>query len=217
MWNLIQGALPGALFNVLVRTRSIACRMPAVAVIALVAGCAPAATSASTPIPAGSSPATAAPSSVAVAAPARPALTERFTSTIHGISVSYPDGWVPKAATEPWPEGEIVLQQTAFGDVIEDGSTSDTAFLALASQPLAGRSFDQWVAGYPTFQECGHAEPVVVDGARGVVGPDCLMALVTTQDRGYLIWLYRIDDPDWFEEILATVKLDPEAALDAAP
>ena len=56
-----------------------------------------------------------------------------------------------------------------------------------------------------------------VDGAPGVVGTDCPMALVTAQDRVFLIRLYRIDDPDWFEEILATVKLDPEAALDAAP
>ena len=189
------------------------------AVTALVAaGCGAATSTPPTPMPAGSSAATAATAAPpSVAAAASPALTETFTSTMHGISVSYPEGWVPKAATEPWPEGGIVLQETPFGDVIEDGSTSDTAFLALASQPLGGRSFDQWVADYPAFKECGVAEPVVVDGAQGVVGPECPMALVAMEDRGYLIWLYRIDDPEWFDQILATVKLDPETALDSAP
>jgi len=186
------------------------------AVIALVTGaCAAATTGSPTPIPAQTSAPTAA--SPSAAAAASPALTETFTSIMHGISVSYPAGWVPRAATELWPEGEIVLQATPFGDVIEDGSTSDTAFLALASQPLAGRSFDQWVAGYPAFKECGPAEPVEIDGAHGVLGPNCPMALAAVQDRGYLIWLYRIDDPDWFREILATAQLDPGAALDAAP
>ena len=187
-----------------------------IAVIALVAvGCAPATTSSTRPPPAETSAPTAPPSGAAAAA--SPALTETFTSTMHGISVGYPERWVPRAATEPWPVDGVVQQGSSFGDVIEDGSVSDTAFLALASQPLAGRSFDQWVAEYPVFKECGPAEPVVVDGAPGVVGTNCPMALVAAGDRGYLIWLYRIDDPDWFQEILATVKLNPGAALDAAP
>ena len=186
------------------------------AVTALVAaGCGAATSAPPTPMPAGSSAATAAPPSVA--AEASPALTETFTSTMHGISVSYPEGWVPKAATEPWPEGEIVLQETPFGDVIEDGSTSDTAFLALASQPLAGRSLDEVVADYGPFTECGSPEPIVVDGAPGILGAECPMALVSAGDRVFLIWLYRINDPDWFQEILATVQLNPETALDAAP
>jgi len=183
-------------------------------VIALAVGCAPVATSSPTPLPAETSAPTAAPPSATAAA--GPALTETFSSNLHGISVSYPGGWVPTAATEPWPEGEIVLQETLFADVIEDGSVSDTAFLALASQPLGGKSFDQWAADYLPFEECGQAEPVV-DGAQGVMGPDCPMALVAAADRGYLIWLYRIDDPYWFQEILATVQLNPEIALDAAP
>ena len=188
------------------------------AVTGLVAvACAPAATSSPTPIPAGSSAPTAAASSVAVAAAASPALTETFTSTLHGISVSYPEGWVPRAATEPWPADDFVQMGSPFGDVIEDGSTGDTAFLALASQPLAGRSLDEVVAGYGPFTECGSPEPVVVDGAPGIMGSDCPMALVAKGDRVFLIWLYRIDDPEWFQEILATVQLNPEAALDTAP
>ena len=113
------------------------------AVTALVAaGCGAATSAPPTPMPAGSSAATAAPPSVAAAA--SPALTETFTSTMHGISVSYPEGWVPKAATEPWPEGEIVLQETPFGDVIEDGSTSDTAFLPLRHSRWPAGRLTRW-------------------------------------------------------------------------
>ena len=125
---------------------------------------------------------------------------------------------MPRAATEPpWPAGDVVQMGSLFGDVIEDEITGDTAFLAVASQPLAGKPLDEWVADYGPFTECGSPEPVVVDGAEGVVGSDCPMALVAAADRVFLIWLYRIDNPDWFQEILATVKLNPEAALDAAP
>ena len=187
------------------------------AVIALVAvGCAPATTASPTPLPAGSSAPTAAPPSVAAAA--RPALTETFSSTLHGISVSYPEGWVPRAATEPWPADDFVQMESPFGDVIEDGSTGDTAFLALASQPLAGRSLDE---------VCGrlravHGMRLARTGrrrrrSRASSGSECPMALVSAGDRVFLIWLYRIDDPDWFQEILATVQLNPETALDAAP
>ena len=193
----------------------IASLVPVVAVIALAVGCAPAATGAPTPTPAGSLAPTAAPPSVAAIASL--ALTETFSSTLHGISVSYPEGWVPRAATEPWPDGGIVQMESPFGDVIEDGSSGDTAFLAVGSQPLAGMPLDEWVADYGPFTECGSPEPVVVDGAPGVVGSDCPMALVAKGDRVFLSWLYRIDDPDWFAKILDTVKLDPEAALDAAP
>ena len=141
------------------------------AVIALVAvGCSPATAASPTPLPAETSAPTAAPPSVAAAA--RPALTETFSSNLHGMSVSYPEGWVPRAATELWPADDFVQMESPFGDVIEDGSTGDTAFLALASQPLAGRSLDELVAGYGPFTECGSPEPVVVDGAQGVVGPN---------------------------------------------
>ena len=101
--------------------RSIVSLVSVVAVSALAVGCAAPTSGPPTAIPAESRASTAAPSSVAVAAAAGPALTETFTSTIHGISVSYPEGWVPRAATEPWPAGGIVQQETPFGDVIEDG------------------------------------------------------------------------------------------------
>ena len=34
-----------------------------------------------------------------------PPLPQSFTSQMHGISVSYPEGWTIEAATEPWTDG----------------------------------------------------------------------------------------------------------------
>ena len=57
--------------------------------------------------PASQPPASAAPSEApASAAPPSPVspppLTQSFTSPLHGISLSYPEGWTAQAATEPW-------------------------------------------------------------------------------------------------------------------
>ena len=38
-----------------------------------------------------------------------PPLTQSFTSTQHGISVSYPEGWTAQAATEPWTDSTFPL------------------------------------------------------------------------------------------------------------
>ena len=47
------------------------------------------------------------PSTAPSASPAAstPPLTQTFTSQMHGISVSYPEGWTARAATEPWTDG----------------------------------------------------------------------------------------------------------------
>jgi hypothetical protein len=84
---------------------------------------------------------------------------------------------------------------------------------------IAGKTLDRWATDYLAQLTCSPREPVTVDGASGVLS-DCQEgphALVSVGGRGYLIWLYRVDDPDWFPEILATVQLHPEDALDAAP
>ena len=147
-----------------------------------------------------------------------PALTETFTSAIHGISVSYPSGWKLQPATEPWTTGIVQLDST-FADVIYE-KESDSPFIAVASQPLEGKTLDRWATDYLAQFDCVPTEPVTVDGASGVLAActdEGLHALVSVEGRGYLIWLYRVDDPDWFSEILATVQLHPEDALDAAP
>jgi hypothetical protein len=46
-------------------------------------------------------------------------------------------------------------------------------------------------------------------GDRGDLG---LHAVVVSEGRAFVVWLYRIDDMAYFEQILATVQLDPTAA-----
>jgi hypothetical protein len=146
-----------------------------------------------------------------------PALTETFNSTIHGISVGYPSGWKLQRATEPWTSG-IVQQDSPYADIIYE-KEADSPFIAVASQLLGGKTAESWATDYLASLPCPQSEPVTVDGASGVLG-DCELgphALVSVGDRGYLIWLYRIDDLNWFKEILATVQLSPANALDVAP
>lgn len=58
------------------------------------------------------------------AEPTFSALTETFTSDIHGMSASYPSGWQLRPATEPW-NGDLVQQDSPFADVIYVGLTPD--------------------------------------------------------------------------------------------
>lgn len=175
---------------------------------------------AGSPSPSPSSPGTIAPSPTSTG----PALTETFISDIHGIAVSYPDGWAITAATEPWTTSGPPTFADPAGDFVYDPARGHAhLFLALASQPLSGRSPDEWTSDLVALLECGPTEPVVVDGAEGVIATDCHMALISTGGRGYAILLYVSgDDPAlgdifdrrWFEGVLATVRLDPADATE---
>ena len=149
-----------------------------------------------------------------------PPLTQSFTSTLHGISLSYPEGWTAEAATGPWTESTFPL---AFGaphaDWLSDPILTHDLFLTVASQPIGDSTPEDWVAEQMASEEgCGTTEPVAVDGGTGVIG--CTHAFVTSAGRGYWIQLYTGDDAPaiydlaWFEEVLATVQLHPEDAVD---
>jgi hypothetical protein len=165
----------------------------------------------------------AAPSEPGASAAALPPLTESFTSTLHGYSVSYPEGWTAKAATEPWTEVTFPL---SFGgpqvDWLYDPTLTDgDLFLAIASQPIGDASPEDWVAAQMASDEgCATTEPVTVDGAAGLTGDGCTVAVVTTGGRGYWIQLYtgsgapESDYPALFEDVLATMQLLPEDAVD---
>lgn len=168
-----------------------------------------------------SSRSTAASPSPTVPASVGPGPTETFTSAIHGISISYPAGWAVQPATEPWTAGPFFFQDPV-GDFLYDPSLTDHLFLALASQPLAGESPETWAEDLIAIEDCGSSEPVVVDGAEGLIATECGMALISTDDRGYMIRLYvSSDDPElpdlynraWFDEVLSTVQLNPQDAL----
>ena len=156
-----------------------------------------------------------------------PALTEGYTSTLHGMSVSYPEGWTAQAATEPWTEDAFPL---SFGvpqvDWLYDPTLKASLFLAIASQPIGDSTPEDWVAGRMASDEgCGTTtEPIVVDDATGLIGgAGCNVAVVTTAGRGYWIQLYTGSeapftyDTAWFDDVLATVQLHPKEAVGTPP
>jgi hypothetical protein len=160
--------------------------------------------------------------------PSPPPLTQTFTSTVHGITLSYPEGWIAQAATEPWTEClycTLSLSNPQI-DVLHDPVLGDGLMLRIASQPIGESTPEDWVAAQmASWDVCTTTEPIVVDGATGLGGGDsCNHVVVTSAGRGYSIDLYWSPDPPdpvapydraWFEEVLATVQLHPEDAVDA--
>jgi hypothetical protein len=167
------------------------------------------------------------PSASPLPSSALPALAETFTSERTGISISHPTGWTIVAATEPWSSGLPATCDSPCADRIYESET-DSPFIGLSSQPLAGRTGEQWAAEVVSDPGWGgscdpQTEPASIDGAPAMIAVQCpdpnplLTALAWTADRGYLIVLYRIDDRAYFDQLLATVQFHPEDAVDAAP
>ena len=153
-----------------------------------------------------------------------PSLTQSFTSTMHGFSVSYPEGWMARAATEPWTDRPAVAEFDNPGlDVLQDPVLRDHLFLNIASRPIGDTTPADWMAQQMSGYGCTATEAIAVDGVTGQIGTnDCDIAAVTTAGHGYLIQLTKsTDDPPavaaydraWFEDVLATVKLHPEDAV----
>jgi hypothetical protein len=155
-----------------------------------------------------------------------PPLTQSFISTLHGISLSYPEGWTAQAATEPWTDSTFALNfLLTHSDFLYDPTLTDNLFLTIASQPIGDSTPEEWAAAQMASDEgCPAPEPIAVDGATGLIGAgDCHVAVVTTAGRGYWIQLYASGDElsaydlAWFEGVLATVQLHPENAVDSRP
>jgi len=193
---------------------------------ALAAGCSSTASFTPSPKP---DPSSAPPTVVATATTTAssvtpPALTQTFTSKMHGISASYPTGWTVRAATEPWTTAEWSFEDPAL-DIVHDPSLADHLFLALGSQPLGATSAEKWIADRLAFVECGTTEQVTVDGASGSICGDGALAMASSGARGYMIalytsgdegWLDSVYDRAWFKDVLATVDLRPQDAVDNA-
>jgi hypothetical protein len=153
--------------------------------------------------------------------PTAPALTGRYASSIHGISAAYPAGWLTSAATQPWISGDPLFRDPS-ADFIFDPARTSSLFLRLASQPLGDRTFDEWAAD---SMACAASEPTTIGGLPGSIGLNkCNVAAVSAGGRGYLIllytsgdesWLSDVYDADWFRQVLATVQLEPDQAVDA--
>ena len=135
------------------------------------------------------------------------------------------------AATEPWTDGtrpaDFIrpVRDDRCHDPVADGRP------VLVDRVAADRRFHARRVGRRADRRlatgCTATEPIAVDGATGLIGADdCTAAAVTTDGRGYWIWLRaaatiasrrRSYDRAWFEEVLATVQLQPEDAVDVAP
>jgi hypothetical protein len=160
---------------------------------------------------------------------AAPPLTQTFTSAVHGISLSYPEGWTARAATEPWTDQPGVPQFIHPGFDVLQGPVDGNLFLWITSRPIGDSTPEESVAEVMAGSECTTTEPIDVDGASGLIGAEgCYeLAAVTRAGRGYEIGLYTPlsgerqtyppYDRAWFEEVLATVQVHPEDAVDAAP
>jgi hypothetical protein len=152
-----------------------------------------------------------------------PALTQTFTSSIYGLSVSYPREWSVMPATTPWVNDPGGYRE-AQGDLLYDPNR-DNLFLKLASQQLGDLSFEQWSALVFDGRGCtGARAPVTIDGVQGLVDASCYTALVQGGNRGYLIlahWDYNLVElrsvswEAWLQDVLATVHLQPEKAVDS--
>jgi hypothetical protein len=156
-------------------------------------------------------------------------LDGEFTSASHGLSIRYPETWELRPASTAWTGGYVDWFSES-GDLLHDPNRPGDAFLALASQPLAGRTAlafeaDVWqslIADDEAFASAAaNAQPITIGGHQGVVAGQ--VALVTAGDRGYLIMLYtggddpRVDleyDEAWFRSVLDTIELHPEDAVD---
>ncbi len=147
-----------------------------------------------------------------------PPLTESFTSPIHGLSVSYPAGWLTVPATEAWTTQPLHYQAPA-ADTIYDPGLTDHLFIGLASRDLAGEPGDTWATAFlADSTECDTPDPITVDGAEGLICGG--LATTWTADRGYVISIYLSpDDPelpgmydrDWLDQLLATVDLPSQS------
>jgi hypothetical protein len=157
-----------------------------------------------------------APSSSQELAP--PPLTGRYTSALHGTSISYPEGWATAPATDPEPPAERGFL-SPDGDFLYDPELRDHLFLVLGSEPLDGQAGQAWAtAAFDADDDCvSEPRSISVDGAPALL---CgTWAMTWLGDRGYLIRLLvspdepkdrLIYDQAWFEDVLETVQL-PEA------
>jgi hypothetical protein len=154
------------------------------------------------------------------------ALTQTFTSDVHGVSLRYPEGWAAKAATEPWTEGGPPLWSDPTGDrVHDDADLQDHLFLTIVSRPLDGASLDEWFTDFFADPSCTPRAGGSIDGADRVLRGDCVsdVALASSGGRGYVFELRAsnddaelrtLDTAALLDAILATVQLHPEDAVD---
>jgi hypothetical protein len=158
-----------------------------------------------------------------------------FVSARNGFSIAHPAGWAVTPATASWPRNTFMPRAHPALDRLEDPGR---ARLLIASQPLnPGQTEEAWLAAYFHPYEadgpCGGDRStwprLVVDGRSGyldenacgvavdvrISDPDVAFdVLVFASGRVYTIGLDGDVSLAEFETLLATVRLDPSAAVD---
>ena len=162
-------------------------------------------------------------------------LSQTFTSARHGYSVRYPTGWSVQTATAGWPPNVFLPVGNPGLDQL---SKPGVARLVVASQRLgSGQTEDDWLGAYfHPYQgglRCNGDRStwprLPISGASGYLDADACAwpaegrisepdvwfdAIVFAGGRVYQIGLDGNVDRATFEALLATVTLDPSAALD---
>jgi hypothetical protein len=153
--------------------------------------------------------------------PTAPPLTGTHASELFGLSVSYPAGWTVVEAAEPWTTRSVPSFIESSADTIHDPILRDHLFIVLTSEPLNGESGQTWadaLAAEPDPGPCLTFDAVVVGGLDGRLY-SCnlpLRAFFWSEDRGYLVAMYRSNDEvwledvydlAWFNEVLGTVQV----------
>jgi hypothetical protein len=159
-----------------------------------------------------------------------PALTQTFTSKVSGFSISYPAGWKVVEATQTWPTGSFTFNPDDHW--VDSFSGPNLAIYAVSQKLATSTTATKWLDEYMSDAklefsnraDCAvvKTEPIVVDGASGVMNYSCSVVLidsiVTSGGRGYVFSLQGDSvDKAWMLEVLKTVKLHPDAAIDTAP
>jgi hypothetical protein len=150
--------------------------------------------------------------------------TESYTSTMHGFSISYPKGWIVQPATDVWTTG-IPGGESTSADNLNPGNSS--LYVAVASQPLGGKDFDQWALDLAAHSDWGDTcapttEGVTIGGVLGLLAIHCpddavQSAFVSVGTGAWMFVGYRLPDVSYFKAILSTVRLHPGSAVEASP
>jgi hypothetical protein len=160
-------------------------------------------------------------------------LTQSFTSTQHGFSIAYGEGWTVSPATKPWPMGrEAALPPDPTLDAFTIPSTTMT--FVVISQPLAaGVTPAAWLATYEALYPdlpvaCWPApadmERASIDGQDawihgGLTQCQFTEAITFSGGRVYEFTGYagvNIFDRALFDALLATAHLDPASGTSAS-
>ena len=163
---------------------------------------------------------------------ALPALTQTYTSAIHGYSVGYAVGWTITPASGPWPTGAVLSHGDPRLDSITGSAPTGVLRFVAASQPVEAGVTNEAFAGVAGSFTCQAGDrlpaPVRIDNVDGLVTLDGCPSraelggliydvVVVASGRGYDFTIdgavTAADAAAW----LATIRLTPSTAVDATP